>query len=222
LKPYSTSDPLICEQLSVQEILDRGGEWLAQWEVRHGSSSSSGKNEAKPSGSSSALLNAPPAEATEPPASQADEKAAAALKEKGNVAFAAKNYKSAVTFYSEAIAKHGNNHTLWSNRSACYLALDDNILALRDAETCRSLAPKWAKGCYRLAMARLALNMYEDAAVAAFEGCKMEEGVSAKDKEELKELLVRCVKSGQDAHKAKQAEAEKQKVIATAKEAGGL
>ena len=52
-----------------------------------------------------------------------------------------------------------------SVRSACYMSLGDFEAALRDAEACRRISPSWAKGCYRLAVARLALQQFEDAAV---------------------------------------------------------
>ena len=51
------------------------------------------------------------------------------------------------------------------------------------------------KGCFRLANARMALGMYEDAAVAAFEGCKLDEGNS-----ELKSLLKEAVSKGRQQH----------------------
>ena len=63
-------------------------------------------------------------------------------------------------------------------------------------QVCRRLDPHWAKGCYRLAAARLELGKYEDAAVAAFEGCKLDES-----NEELKKLLKKAVKLGQEDHK---------------------
>ena len=53
-----------------------------------------------------------------------------------------------------------------SVRSACFMALGDYPGALRDAEACRRLQPQWAKACYRLAVARLALKQFEDAAVS--------------------------------------------------------
>ena len=47
------------------------------------------------------------------------------------------------------------------------MSVKDYDAALADAEACRRLRPAWAKGCYRLAVARLALNQFEDAAVMA-------------------------------------------------------
>lgn len=36
-------------------------------------------------------------------------------------------------------------------------------------QVCRRLKPDWAKACYRMAIARMALGLYEDAALAAWE-----------------------------------------------------
>ena len=70
--------------------------------------------------------------------------------------------------------------------------------ALYDAEVCRKLDSTWSKGCFRLAAARMALGLYEDAAVAAFEGCKLDE-----KNEELKCLLREAVAKGQEEHRNK-------------------
>jgi hypothetical protein len=72
-----------------------------------------------------------------------------------------------------------------------------NIEALKDAEICRNLRPTWVRGAYRLASARLALGQFEDAAVAAFEGVKLDNSNG-----EMKALLQKCVRMGQEEHKA--------------------
>ena len=65
--------------------------------------------------------------------------------------------------------------------------------ALLDAEVCRRLRPDWTKGCYRLASARLALGLFEDAAVAAFEGVKLDP-----NDQKLKELTHEAVRRGRE------------------------
>jgi ankyrin repeat protein len=81
-------------------------------------------------------------------------------KNKGNDSFSKKDYKSAIESYTKAIKLKGDSGALWSNRSACYLAMGrgHEERALADAETCRHLMPLWSKACYRLARARLALK----------------------------------------------------------------
>ena len=45
------------------------------------------------------------------------------LKAKGNAAFSALQYPEAVEFFTQAIAIDGNNHVLYSNRSASFAGL---------------------------------------------------------------------------------------------------
>ncbi len=65
-----------------------------------------------------ALGTGAPAPAPAPtPASADDVAAASALKEKGNAAFAAKDYSAAAALYSQALTLDATNHILYSNRS---------------------------------------------------------------------------------------------------------
>jgi len=221
LKPLTTVDDEICTVLTVADVVARGPDYLAQWEKRHGKEGSCGV----PPAQKQAQQKVPPAESTDPSASPEAAAKSKEFKDLGNRSFALdKNYGKAIDFYTKAIELDGSNNTLWGNRSACYLALKNaiincnvdnevvavpsNILALRDAEICRSLDPKWIKGCYRLAQARLANNMFEDAAVAAFDGVSLDN-----NNKELKELLAHAVKLGQEDHqtKVKKQEAEEAK-----------
>lgn len=120
-------------------------------------------------------------------------------KGKGNDYFKNKAYMEAIGEYTEAIKLEGDNAIFWSNRSACYLLLDKPRDALIDAEVCRGLRPHWDKACLRLAKARMALEMYEDAAVAAFEGLKLDNSNKT-----LKELTNQCVKLGREQHQKQQ------------------
>lgn len=124
------------------------------------------------------------------------EASAEKFKEAGNVHYKAGRHQDAIDAYTEALYLNKFNATYWSNRSAVYLSMNQPEKALKDAEICRQLNPNWTRGCYRLASARLALKQYEDAAVAAFEGVKLDEG-----NKELKELLQKAVLLGQEEHK---------------------
>lgn len=62
----------------------------------------------------------------------------------------------AVKSYSQAIAGCQSDHTLFSNRSAAYLATGMVDEAIEDAKRCIELAPHWPKGYYRLGAACLA------------------------------------------------------------------
>ncbi|CAN0187101.1 unnamed protein product [Discosporangium mesarthrocarpum] len=75
------------------------------------------------------------------------------------------------------------------------MATGEHEMALSDAEICRRQRPEWPKACYRMAVARLALGRFEDAALAAWEGVQLDN-----NNKELKSLLQECVKKGRSAH----------------------
>lgn len=226
LQPLSTTDNDICKVLTVEQILANGPEYLALWEEHHGKDGSCG-GPAESETHAQAQQRVPPAESTDPASTPEAAARSKEFKDKGNRCYALdKDYAKAIDFYTQAIQLDGSNNTLWGNRSACYLALNNaiincpvgdsevvavpsNILALRDAEICRSLDPKWIKGCYRLAMARLANNLFEDAAVAAFDGVTLDNNNA-----DLKALLAKAVKLGQDDFQKKKKEQEDKEAAA--------
>jgi tetratricopeptide (TPR) repeat protein len=104
------------------------------------------------------------------------------LKAKGNGHFTKKEWEPAHDFYSQAIAANPKEATFYSNRSACCMSMHRPKGALR---------PIWSKACYRMAVARLELERYEDAALSAWEGLQQDQ-----DNDELKSLLQKCVKKG--------------------------
>ncbi len=126
------------------------------------------------------------------------------LKAAGNLHFSRQEYPKAIECYTQALQLLPDNAVLWSNSSAAKLSAGDFDGAVRDAEICRRLQPEWAKGCYRLAAARLALGMFEDAAVAAFEGTKLDENNS-----DLKKILKEAVQKGRLEHQAKTSGSDK-------------
>mmetsp|Transcript_6598 Transcript_6598/g.11075 ORF Transcript_6598/g.11075 Transcript_6598/m.11075 type:complete len:518 (-) Transcript_6598:1186-2739(-) len=202
----------IAEEL-IDKILVDGAIRLQQWEAQH-SDKHKQKAVVAESVSSAAhqsgkdLLNsfATPADSsapsTTPDAITPEAEAAAEThKDLGNVHYKKGDYQKAVDEYTNALYLNKFNATYWSNRSACYLNMKKYPEALKDAEICRHLRPNWTRACFRLASARLALKQYEDAALAAFEGVKLDE-----KNEDLKELLRKCVKAGQVEHQLKIAE----------------
>ena len=124
-----------------------------------------------------------------------EQKKALTIKTTGNQHFAQKDYEKAIQYYTDAIRTYPGDATFYSNRSASYINLKQYDLALEDAVFCKTLNPHWSKAEYRLAVARLALLRYEDAAMAAWEGLKL-----APDSEELTKLLKECVQDGRKAH----------------------
>jgi ankyrin repeat protein len=201
--PYS-SMPLDDPATSAA-LLREGAERLAAWHAH----ADRNKPPSPPSSSSAAVESpeksadpvAPPMpDLTQLKVSEDDKTQAAAWKDKGNDCYKKSEFAAAIEAYSQGLALDPTNHVIYSNRSACHHALQQHDACLRDAEVCRRLAPHWLKGCFRLATARFALGLFEDAAVAAYEGLQIDA-----QSEELKSLLQRAVKKGQQEHKAKTA-----------------
>nr|GAT46225.1 activator of Hsp70 and Hsp90 chaperones [Mycena chlorophos] len=101
---------------------------------------------------------------------------AAELKDLGNKAFAAKDYDKAIDLFSQGIALDPKNHVLYSNRSACYAGKKQWADALKDAESCVSVNPTWAKGFARKGAALHGSKRYDEAIAAYEEGLKLEDG----------------------------------------------
>jgi ankyrin repeat protein len=184
------------ETEQIEYVLQETQQRLHRWHQQHPQEKSSEVTE----NSAQSRVYSSSMEYFESLSSSGDSVAAETAKAAGNAAFTAKNYAEALEQYTIALSHDKDNAVLWSNRSACLLQLSGRERdALRDAEICRHLKPLWTKGCYRLAAARLALEMFEDAAVAAFEGCKLDP-----QNKELKEVVERAVHLGRQAHQKQQ------------------
>jgi ankyrin repeat protein len=125
-----------------------------------------------------------------------DKKRATDLKLQGNQLYSKNKWELAIQCYTEAIGADPTDATFYSNRAACWMQIKKYDDALQDAVICRLLKPEWTKACYRMAAARLALHRYEDAALSAWEGLRLDE-----DNDELKRMLQKCVKEGRKVHK---------------------
>ncbi|OWM88398.1 hypothetical protein CDL15_Pgr003810 [Punica granatum] len=79
-------------------------------------------------------------------------------KVRGNAAFKARDFEAAVRHYSDGINLSQDNHVLYSNRSAAYAALSQNLLALKDAVKTYKLRPDWPRTYVRLGFAHLWLG----------------------------------------------------------------
>eukprot|EP00949_MAST-11_sp_MAST-11-sp1_P002968 g2968.t1 len=105
-------------------------------------------------------------------------------KQKGNAALSAKDFPTAILWYTEAIKKDPTQHVFYSNRSAAYLSKGDKELALADAEKCIELKPDWPKGygrkgtaLHRLGQFREAIKAYEDGLKVAPEDAALKRGL---------------------------------------------
>lgn len=87
--------------------------------------------------------------------------AAEQFKAKGNECFKKKDYRGAIGFYTQAIDKDPTNHTFFSNRSACYMALDDYENAAEDGRLCIQANKHFIKGYFRLATALEKMSMFD-------------------------------------------------------------
>mmetsp|Transcript_34778 Transcript_34778/g.82483 ORF Transcript_34778/g.82483 Transcript_34778/m.82483 type:complete len:290 (+) Transcript_34778:171-1040(+) len=90
------------------------------------------------------------------------------LKEKGNKSYADRNYKEAISYFTQCIELDPDSELFYSNRSAAYAALKQYETALDDAERAIALKPKWAKGFARKGAAHFGLEEFPEA-VAAYE-----------------------------------------------------
>ena len=75
--------------------------------------------------------------------------------------------------YSEALRHNTGDAVLWANRSAAYLRTGAYGEALQDARRARTLDRAYAKAFYREGCAAEALQLWEEAAQAYFEGFRL-------------------------------------------------
>ena len=95
-------------------------------------------------------------------------------KKLGNDAFAEKNFDEAIVLYTDAIKLDPDNAVYYSNRSACHASKGDWQLSLEDAQTCVAKDPKFMKGYYRLSIAQIEIQKYDDALVTVTAALKIE------------------------------------------------
>lgn len=103
-------------------------------------------------------------------ASKTADMSASELKAQGNTAFAAKDFPTAIDFFTKAIEVDGSNHVLYSNRSACHASLKNFDQAVDDADKCIELKGDWAKGYSRKGAAMHGLGDLQGAC-DAYEKC---------------------------------------------------
>ena len=92
----------------------------------------------------------------------------------GNALFAKKRFRDAAKCYGEAIDLDPYDHSLYSNRSLCFLELGAFEKARLDAEECTKLRPDFLKGHLRLARALRLLGACDKALEACRAGLEVE------------------------------------------------
>eukprot|EP01041_Mallomonas_annulata_P007773 gene7773-15907_t len=96
--------------------------------------------------------------------------AAQAKKNEGNSFFKNKQYQQAIDKYTEAIALDASDVTFFSNRSACFAALERWEEAAEDGKQCIIVDRSFVKGYFRQALALQNLGQYETAQEAVKRG----------------------------------------------------
>ncbi|KAK7852855.1 hsp70-hsp90 organizing protein 3 [Quercus suber] len=78
----------------------------------------------------------------------------------------------------KAIDLDPTDATLLSNRSLCWIRLDQAEHALDDAKACRALRPGWPKACYRegaaLRLLQACFRRFDEAANSFYEGVQLD------------------------------------------------
>jgi stress-induced-phosphoprotein 1 len=69
-------------------------------------------------------------------------------KKSGNTAFHAKDFKTAASFYNQALELDPTNHILFSNRSAAFAGCGKWKAAVNDAKRCIVLDSTFVKGTW--------------------------------------------------------------------------
>ncbi|KAL0064281.1 hypothetical protein AAF712_008725 [Marasmius tenuissimus] len=115
-------------------------------------------------------------------------------KDKGNAAFKAGDYATAVGHYSAAIIHDRNDFTLPLNRAAAYLKLGKNEDASRDCTTVLSLNPSNVKALFRRGQARLDMDKIAEAR-EDFEAAEKIEPNNQSVKDELEKIRQKLAKS---------------------------
>ncbi|KAJ4886171.1 ankyrin repeat family protein [Raphanus sativus] len=104
-------------------------------------------------------------------------------------AFHRKDYQMAIDAYTQAIDFDPTDHTLFSNRSICWLRLGQAEHALSDAKACRELKPDWPKACFR-----------EGAALRLLHQCFLRGSVASPESKELIDAFREAVDAGRKFH----------------------
>ncbi|KAH0905300.1 hypothetical protein HID58_044803 [Brassica napus] len=120
---------------------------------------------------------------------------AAEAKARGQDAFHRKDYQMAIDAYTQAIDFDPTDHTLFSNRSICWLRLGQAEHALSDAKACRELKPDWPKACFREGAALRLLQRFDEAANAFYEGVLL-----SPESKELIDAFREAVDAGRKFH----------------------
>ncbi|GMH37281.1 hypothetical protein BSKO_05154 [Bryopsis sp. KO-2023] len=113
----------------------------------------------------------------------------------GNIAFVGKDYEKALEVYSKALAFWTKDAKVWANRGATFLRLKRSEEALHDTRIARTLDPKYVKAWFREGCSLRDLKRWEEAALAFFEGLRVEP-----ENKDLVREFENAIKEGRKEH----------------------
>ena len=116
----------------------------------------------------------PPTVTKDDPGRQAKRDAALVHKTAGNEAFKTGKFEEGVNHFTLAILEDPEDHVFYSNRSACFAALNQFTRAAEDASKCIELKPDWSKGYSRLGLALFSKGDLKGAQKAYADGLAIE------------------------------------------------
>ncbi|GEQ72144.1 hypothetical protein JCM33374_g5830 [Metschnikowia sp. JCM 33374] len=114
------------------------------------------------------------------------------FKAQGNRAFADKEYKRAAKIYRDAIAQYGDNPIIYSNRSQCFIHLEDWTRAYKDAKAGLACNPSQkikVKLLFRQGIASKKLDL-DSEAMHCFQEVLNIDPMNAEAQEELDTLIA--------------------------------
>lgn len=167
IEANNTASQQAIEALNEKKMQKKGGEDDA-YKGSGGVQPESAVDETKEGGETEADAEKEAKEAEERAKAKAEK--ITRYKDRGNKAIQAGNFEDAIDNYSTAIELDPNNHVLYSNRAAAYSSVNQFQSALKDAQKCINLAPKFAKGYGRKAAALCGLNKRGEAIATYHQG----------------------------------------------------
>jgi len=111
-------------------------------------------------------------------------------KDRGNEFFKQGKFPEAIAEYSEAIKRNPEDHTLYSNRAACYTKIMQYDLGLKDCDECIKRKPDFVKAYTRKGHILFFMKDYQKALVSYDAGLKFDENNT-----EIKESIQRTIQS---------------------------
>lgn len=115
-------------------------------------------------------------------------------RQKGNELFAAGSFPDAVQEYTEGLRRDPNNKNIFSNRCAAYIKLMETNCALKDAEKCLEIDPKFVKAYARKGTIQHMMKEYHKALATFDKGLSLDP--DNKDCREGKMKTTQAIQSG--------------------------